>query len=320
MTIQSAIVAVDLGGTRIRAARLTPRLTLEARAEIPTQVEDGPEIIIERMVALIREIWPTDAAVSYVGVAAPGPLDPLSGVVLSPPNLGWKNVPLRDKLIAALGVPVIVGNDANAAALAEMLVGAGKGMRHVVYLTVSTGVGSGIIVDGKLHSGARGLAAEAGLIPLLVGDTVATLEDLSAGPDMAREALRRLKAGEVSALAAKLDNLNAEAIGEAAVAGDVLAKSVISRAGRALGLGIVTLLHLFNPERVIIGGGVSHLGALLFEPIRETAAKYVCDPAYLVGVEIVPAVLGADVGLVGAGALVLTEGGTLDIDQAARLL
>jgi len=129
-----------------------------------------------------------------------------------------------------------------------------------------------------------------------------------------------LKAGEVSALAAKLDNLNAEAIGEAAVAGDVLARSVISRAGRALGLGVVTLLHLFNPERVIIGGGVSQLGALLFEPIRETAAMYVCDPAYLAGVDIVPAVLGADVGLVGGGALVLTEGGTLDIDQAARLL
>lgn len=318
--MDGAILGVDLGGTRIRAARLTPHLTLDARAEIPTQVEDGADTTIARMVGLIREVWPADNRVAYVGVAAPGPLDPFTGVMLSPPNLGWHNVPLRDMLIEALGVPVIVGNDANAAALAEGLTGAGQGMRHFVYLTVSTGVGSGIIVDGKLHLGARGLASEAGLNPLLVGDKVATLEDLSAGPDMAREALRRIKAGEVSALASHIGNLNAEAIGQAAAEGDSLAKSVIARAARSLGLGIVTLLHLFNPQRVIIGGGVSHLGAMLFEPVRATAAQYVSDPAFLHGVEIVPAHLGPDVGLVGAGALVLTEGGALDLEHAAARL
>jgi glucokinase len=320
MTNHGAIIGVDLGGTRIRAARLTPQLTLEARAEIPTRVPDGPETIIRRMIALIREVWPADGEVSHIGVAAPGPLDPFTGVVLSPPNLGWHNVPLRAMLSEALSVPVTVGNDANAAALAEAMIGAGHGLRHMVYLTISTGVGSGIIVDGKLHTGARGLATEAGLIPLLYGDRVATLEDVSAGPDMAQEAVRRMDAGENSSLSMVSGELTAESIGTAAEAGDALANTVIANAGRNIGLGIVTLLQLFNPERVVIGGGVSQLGERIFEPIRATAARYVCDPAFLDGVDIVPAHFGGDVGLVGAGALVLTQGGTLDLKDVARLL
>jgi glucokinase len=320
MMNQGAIIGVDLGGTRIRAARLTSRLTLEARAEIPTRAADGPDKIIQRMIGLIREVWPADGQISQIGVAAPGPLDPFTGVILSPPNLGWRNVPLRDMLHEAFGVPVMVGNDANAAALAEAMIGAGRGLRHMIYLTISTGVGSGIIVNGKLHTGARGLAAEAGLIPLLYGDRVATLEDLSAGPDMAREAVRRMDAGERSSLAMVSGELTAESIGAAAVAGDELANQVISNAGRNIGLGIVTLLHLFNPERVVIGGGVSQLGERIFDPIRATATKYVCDPAYIEGVDIVPAHFGGDVGLVGAGALVLTAGGTLDLEDAARML
>lgn len=320
MTNQGTIIGVDLGGTRIRAARLTPQLTLQARAEIPTRVQDGPDKIIQRMIGLIREVWPSDGQVTSIGIAAPGPLDPFTGVILSPPNLGWRNVPLRDMLTEAFAVPVIVGNDANAAALAEAMMGAGRGLRHMIYLTISTGVGSGIIVDGKLHTGARGLAAEAGLIPLLYGDQVATLEDVSAGPDMAMEAVRRMDAGERSSLSMVSGELTAESIGAAAIAGDDLASKVIANAGRNIGLGIVTLLQLFNPERVVIGGGVSQLGELIFEPIRAAAAKYVCDPAFLNGVDIVPAHFGGDVGLIGAGALVLTQGGTLDLEEAARLL
>lgn len=320
MTDQGVMIGVDLGGTRIRAARLTSQLTLEARAEIPTRVQDGAETIIQRMIGLIREVWPEHNRVAQIGVAAPGPLDPVTGVVLSPPNLGWHNVPLRAILAEAFGVPVIVGNDANAAALAEAMIGAGRGLRHMIYLTISTGIGSGIIVDGKLHTGARGLAAEAGLIPLLYGEQVATLEDLSAGPDMVREAVRRMESGEWSVLAERAGALTAEIIGAAAIAGDGLANRVIANAGRNIGLGIVTLLHLFNPQRIVIGGGVSQLGELIFSPIRLTATKYVCDPAFLDGVEIVPAHFGGDVGLVGAGALILTQGGTLDLDGVARQL
>jgi glucokinase len=137
---------------------------------------------------------------------------------------------------------------------------------------------------------------------------------------MAREARRRIDHGERSTLVTVDGELNAEAIGAAATAGDPLAGVIIENAGRNIGLGVATLLSLFNPERVIIGGGVSQLGALIFAPIRASAAKYVCDPAFLNGVDIVPAQLGGDVGLVGAGALVLTEGGTLDLEQAARRL
>lgn len=320
MSANGAIIGVDLGGTRIRAARLARDLSLEVRAEIPTRVEDGPDVIITRMIGLIREVWPTDGHVAAVGVAAPGPLNPFNGVILSPPNLGWRNVHLKDRLSDALGVPIVVGNDANAAGLAEGLIGAGRGMRHMVYLTISTGIGSGVIVDGKLHVGASGLATEAGLIPLLYGENVATLEDLGAGPDMSRAAQRRINGGEASILSAHEGELNPEALGAAARAGDALALSVIQNAGRNIGLGVVTMLHLFNPQRVVIGGGVSHLGDLIFTPIRETAAAYVSDAAFLDGVDIVPAKLGGDVGLVGAGVLALTGGGVNDLDEVARWL
>ena len=160
MTNQGAVIGVDLGGTRIRAARLTPQLTLQARKEIPTRVLDGPEKIVQRMIGLIREVWPADGQVAHIGVAAPGPLDPFTGVILSPP-IWFAQVPLRD-ILPTHGA-VIIGNDANAAALLRHCRG-GRGLRHMI-ISPQHGVGSGIIVDGN-YTPARAGWCGGCLIPL----------------------------------------------------------------------------------------------------------------------------------------------------------
>ncbi len=322
MTQYGSLLAVDLGGTRIRVARLNRALEVEARVEDWTRPERGPDDAIGRMVDMLRSVWPDGQADVAIGVAAPGPLNPHNGVLLSPPNLKWQNVPLKAQLEARFGVSVWLGNDADAAALAEGGVGAGRGFDHFVYLTVSTGIGSGVIVDGRLHNGARGLATEAGLIPMLVAPDgpVQTLEDLAAGPDMVRAFQMRVAAGEVSRLAASGADLTTEAIGTAAREGDALAIDVIAKAGRVFGLGVVTLLQLFNPQRVVVGGGASQLGDLYFEPAWDSIRRYCADPAFYDGVEMVAAECGADVGLVGAGMLVLSSGGKTRLSDTAALL
>ncbi|MBC8100868.1 MAG: ROK family protein, partial [Armatimonadetes bacterium] len=187
------IISVDLGGTRIRAARLDHTLKILERQETPTLAHLGKDATLARIQALIRTVLPTDGStVVGIGISAPGPLNPTTGVVVAPPNLdGWHNVPLGEVLHTAFHVPVYVGNDANLAVLAEYTHGAarGSGLRHVIYITHSTGIGSGIICDGRLLLGRDGLAAEVGHIPLVLdGGRVSTLEQEAAGPDMATQA------------------------------------------------------------------------------------------------------------------------------------
>jgi glucokinase len=326
--MSEVIISVDLGGTRIRAARLDHMLKMIERKETLTLAEEGLEATLGRIKALIREVLPTDGTpVAGIGISAPGPLNPVTGVVVAPPNLfGWHNVPLGDILREAFDLPVYVGNDANVAALAEALRGAARGgYRHIIYLTHSTGIGSGIIVDGRLLLGKSGLAAEAGHIPLVLDSgRVSTLELESAGPDMAAQAARRIQAGESSILSERvngdLSKIDGSAVGRAAQEGDALALDIVRRAGKMVGLGIVTLLHLFNPEIVVYGGGVSKLGDLIFEPLMAAVKQHAHDPAYVQDVRIVHAGLGDDVSIIGAACLVVTEGGVADLAQVAERL
>ena len=317
------IIAVDLGGTQIRTARLDDRLNLLQRENTLTLARQGPESTLERIKRYIAKVMPQDGNIAGIGVSSPGPLNPATGVIIAPPNLpGWRDVPLARIIEVAFGLPVYVGNDANVAALAEASKGAAQGKRHVVYITVSTGIGSGVICDGKLLMGRAGLAAELGHIPIVADDQVSSLELEAAGPAIARRVRVALDEGRESTLR---DNCNcdasqidAEAVGQAAAAGDALAIETLAYAGRILGLGIVAALHLFNPEVVVLGGGVTKTGELLFGPMREAVQMHILDEAYLAGVEIREAVLGDDVALVGAGALVATQGGLLDIGEIDR--
>lgn len=322
------IIAVDLGGTRIRVARMDEHLQMQERYETLTLAHEGLDATMGRIKQSVRHVLPKDVShVDGIGISAPGPLNPVTGVIVSPPNLpGWHNVPLRDILEDEFGVRVFTGNDANVAALAETLLGAARGYRHVIYITHSTGVGGGIIVDGKMLLGKEGLGAEYGHIIMIVdGDRVSTLETEVAGPDMALQASRRIEAGEKSLIGemvhGKLSEISGSIVGDAAVQGDRMALEIVRRSGRLMGLGIVTLLHLFNPEIVVMGGGVSKLGELIFEPMRTAIQQHCIDPAYWRDLKLVTAGLGDDVSLYGAAALVATDGGVADIQQAlARLL
>jgi glucokinase len=318
------IIGVDLGGTQIRAARLTRQLDILEVYKTKTLAAEGLEPSFARIVDAIRVVWPTDGTpVAGIGISAPGPLNPITGVLVAPPNLpGWHNVPLADRLHEIFKVPVYCGNDANVAALAEVALGAARGYRFVIYLTISTGVGSGIINDGRLILGRDGLGGEAGHIQFF-GDKgqVSSLEREAAGPALARAAVARLKAGEDSILKQQdINAINAEDVGRAAQAGDALAVAVVERAGFLIGLGIVSLLHLFNPEIIVIGGGVSKIGDLLFKPMHEAIQKYALDSSYWTNMPIVAAALEDDVSIYGAAALVITHGGQAVISDVLKAL
>lgn len=312
------IIGVDLGGTRLRVARLNEDLDVLARDEVLTLADEGFEATMARVKDIVRRMLPTPDSgdtVAGIGVSIPGPTNPFTGIIELGTNLkGWQNVPLVQILRDEFNVPVYIGNDANVAAMAETAKGAAVDYRHVIFITVSTGIGGGVIIDGRLLLGKSGLGAEVGHMVMLVdGERVSTLEKEAAGPALVRQARARLEAGETSIIRERvggdLSRITGRVVGDAAREGDPLALSIVQRAGRIVGYGIASLLHVFNPEIVILGGGVSTLGELLFAPMREAIAATVIDPEFSRDLVIAPARLGDNVSLVGAGALVLTKGG-----------
>ncbi len=320
------IIGVDLGGTRIRAALLDRKLQIIRREETLTHAEEGLESTLQRIKDLIHKVLPEDGKPEGIGISAPGPLHPETGVIVAPPNLpGWHDVPLGDMVKKEFDVPVYVGNDANVAALAEVMRGAAEGYSNAIYVTVSTGIGSGIIVDGRLLLGATGLAAEAGHIIMMTGDDVSTLELQAAGPDMAEKAVKRIKAGEKSIIGELVDGdlskVEGATVGVAAHKGDELALDVVKHCWTIVGLGIVTLLHLFNPEIIVIGGGVTtNLHNITFDPMWEAIKKHAIDDDYWKDLKIVLPELADDVSVIGAGVLVVTHGGVDNLAEIAKEL
>ena len=320
------LVGVDLGGTKILTARCDLQGRVLAQARLPTHAADGPEVVLGRIFDSIREvIGESDPAhLRGVGIGTPGALDVASGVLFNPANLpGWNEVPLRDLVRTWLGeqfarpVPVAVGNDANAAALGEYRFGVGRerpGLRHMVYLTVSTGIGGGVITEGRVLLGRHGMAGEVGHMTIDVHGprcncgNIGCLEALAAGPAIAR-AGEALVAGGRAPLLARLvsgepERVTAELVVQAAGQDDPDALALLARIGTYLGMGVVNLIHLFNPELICIGGGVAKAGALLFDPLIATVDELAL-PAMRAGVAIVPATLGDQVGVLGAAALVM---------------
>ncbi len=316
------IIAVDLGGTQIRTARYDEKLNILQRENTLTLADEGLEPTLERIKAYIHKVMPENRDdVLGIGFSAPGPLNPKTGVIVAPPNLpGWHNVPLADMIKEEFGVPVYVGNDANVAVLAEASKGAAQGCRHVVFLTISTGIGGGMICDGLLLLGNEGLGAEAGHIPMIVADgQVSSLELEASGPSIARQVRQRITSGEPSIITdlvnGDLSKIDAKVVGQAAEQGDTIAIEQLAYAGRIVGLGIVTMLHLFNPQMVVLGGGVVKTGDYLFESMHKAIREHVIDKSYIENLKIETAQLGDDVALVGAAALVVTEGGNVDISE-----
>lgn len=310
------VVGVDLGGTQMRAVLADATGKILRREVALTLADEGPDAVLARLKTLVAGVM-GDTPVAGMAVGAPGPTNPYEGVVLMGPNLpGWRNVNLRAILGEAFHVPVFVGNDANLAGLAEYRFGAGQGTRHFIYMTVSTGIGTGIIVDGRLLLGRQGLAAEAGHMTMDAaaeqdGDhVVGTLEGLASGPNIARRAQQALRRGARSILPdlvhGDLTAVTPRLLVEAARSGDAFAIDQFQIAGRYIGMGITNLLHVFNPDRIAIGGSVwLHCHPFLEESMWETIRGRAESPEYWRELEIVAARLGDDTGLLGAVALAL---------------
>lgn len=309
-----AVVGVDVGGTKTLLALVDPHGGVQARRRMETP-QRGPEDFVRRLAgelaALLQEAGRRREEVLGLGVGAPGPLDPQSGVVFEPPNLaGWRDVPLAAMLREAAGIPTWVENDANAAALAEAWVGVGVGVRDLIYITVSTGIGGGLILNGELYHGVSGTAGEVGHMtvepegPLCGCGRRGHLEAVASGGAIARMAQEALRAGRETRLRALSPQaLTAEAVAEVARQGDAVAREVYARAGAYIGLAVASLVNVLNPAMVVFGGGVSKAGDLLLEPVRRVVRERAFRrPAE--AVQIVPAALGDDVGVIGAAAVV----------------
>lgn len=303
----SLTVAVDIGGTHIRVAVYEPDSTTPLNHQRTRSLATEPGVY-DRLEQAVESVWPREKVVA-IGIASPGPLDPYAGTVLATPNIPeWKNFPLTAKLSQHFGVPAFLDNDANMAGLAEWRYGAGKGHDNVVYLTISTGIGGGVITSGCLLQGFRGMGAELGHMiidpegPLCGCGHRGHVESFCSGPSIARYVKEQIEAGQPSTLRAQ-PGLSAALIAEAARAGDALAISAFKRAGHYLGIGVANYLAIFDPSILIFGGGVSQVGDYLFKPFEESLRKHTFHSHYLDDLVITRAALGDDAGLLGALAL-----------------
>lgn len=301
----SIYIAIDIGGTQMRASAF-PEEGYEPIAiqKIPTHSPDtSPQ---ERLVQLIKAVCPVGESIISIGVAAPGPMNPKTGVVYTAPNIAeFRDFPLTRYLEEKFQVPAFLDNDANLAALGEWKIGAGIGHDHLLYITISTGIGSGIIMDGKLLHGVSGIAAELGHVtvqpdgPMCGCGHPGHLEALASGKNIARWAKKQLAKGVDSSLH-DVKMVTAKRIAKAAKKGDQLATKAFERAGEHIGLALASFLHAFNPSSVIFGGGVSLSGDLLLDPIRRSVKNHVMNPKFVDGLVITTAALGDDAGMIGA--------------------
>ncbi|ESW91992.1 glucokinase [Mesorhizobium sp. LSJC269B00] len=310
-------LAFDLGGTALRGALVESDGRIVAHASAPTLAGAGSEAVIGQIVALAGTLLREhpQANVAGIGVGAPGPLDPKAGIVIAPPTLaGWHDVPLIDILGRHFGLPVRLENDANAAALGEWRFGAGRGSGSLVFVTVSTGIGGGVVADGHIYHGRRGLAAEIGHMTITgEGDrcfcgAIGCFEAVASGTALGRRATRLTAPGDGSLLR-RLSNdgdVSARHVVEAAKAGDANALDLIEAEAQWLGIGFTNVLHLYSPDLIVMGGGLSN-GFDLLAPSIRVVIQQRAMPAYR-DVPIVQAELGDRAGLIGAASLILWEG------------
>ncbi len=309
---QALYVGVDIGGTTVKVGICNAEGKLLRTLEGPTGTESGTDVILDNIASYVRRVVDEYNAswddVAGVGVGIPGFMDFATGVVIMSANFpGFKNVPVKAILEEKLGKPVKINNDANVAALGEAWSGAGRGLQNVVVYTLGTGVGGGIIIRGQIYEGFSGMAGELGHVQV-VPDMEAIqcgcgqhgcVETVSSATGIIRMAKDAVERGDHTTLA-DLTAIAAKDVFDAAKAGDEVALRIVKRAAFYLGKAIAATAVIVNPERFILGGGVAKAGDLLFDSVREVFAKYTPERAV---VDIVPAELGNDAGVVGAAGL-----------------
>jgi glucokinase len=316
---QQYIIGVDLGGTNIVVGAMSADGKQHfAMRSIPTGAESGAEGVADRIVGLIEGVVLDTLAetnssrrdVIGVGVGAPGPLDREKGLVVVAPNLGWKNFPLRDRISERLRLPVTLDNDANCATVGEWWQGAARGGTNVVGMTIGTGIGGGVIIDGKLFHGASDVAGEIGHTTIDLNGrhckcgNYGCLEAYASGPAIATRAREVLVREETASLlpslvGGKLDSITAETVYKAAQQGDAVASEIVRDTARYLGAGIANLLNILNADVVVVAGGVTQAGDALFVPLRAEVRRRAFRPA-VDATRIVAGELPGTAGVVGA--------------------
>jgi len=315
------ILGVDLGGSKILTAVVNSRGEMLSSDESITPAQKGHEMVIQSILeSAYRALERADVAISEltaVGVGAPGLSNPETGILFTSPNLpGWRDIPLRDIMQEKLGRKTFLINDANAAALGEFYFGAARGVHNFIYITLSTGIGGGIVIDGKLYSGAIGAAGEVGHMtiddegPICNCGNRGCWETLASGTALAREARHRIKEGVRTSILeyaeGDVEKVTAQVIHSAAEQGDSLAKELIARTGYYVGVGLANLINIFNPELIVIGGGLSNIGDMLLKPAFKVAEERAYNEAFQ-AVRFTSPKLGRNSGVLGAAAFALQE-------------
>jgi glucokinase len=313
------IIGVDLGGTNIVAGAMTADGSRHlAMRSIPTNAFVGDEGVAERIVGLVEGVIldsmeQTDCArrdFIGIGIGAPGPLDRVRGIVLVAPNLGWKDFPLSKRIQDRLNLPTTLDNDANCATFGEWWQGSARGGNNVVGLTIGTGIGGGLILDGALYHGSSDMAGEIGHTTIDLNGrhckcgNYGCLEAYASAPAIAtraREVLVREEGESMipSMVHGNFDNITAQVVYDAAKGGDQIANEIVRDTARYLGAGVANLLNIFNPDIVVIAGGVTAAGDALFVPLRAEVRRRAFSPAVR-AVKIVPGELPGTAGVVGA--------------------
>ncbi len=309
----TAAIGLDVGGTALKCGLVDPHGRVLASSAIPTECAAGVDHVVRRMALIIKEMQAAAAAqrlrVLGVGLGLPGTLDRARGTVIAPPNLtGWRNVPIVERVQSATGLAAVLENDANNAAMGEYTCGAGRGARSMVLMTLGTGIGGGMVLDGKLWTGAMGNAGEVGHMIVEVegrrcgcGQNGCLEAHASATATTAR-LIEALAAGEESSLRARLDRnepITVEAIVNAASVGDPLCQHVWQETCRYLAVACVNLRHICDPELIILAGGMSAAGDALLDPVRQDVERLGSKTHGVTG-EIRLARLGNDAGFIGS--------------------
>jgi glucokinase len=312
------IVGIDLGGTNIAAGAMPIDGTREiAMRMAPTHAHEGADAVVQRIAAMIEDVIAqtmTETGAERgdflgVGIGSPGPLDRARGVVIVTPNLGWRDFPLRDEVSKRVNLPATLDNDANCATLGEWWCGAAKGGRNVVGMTIGTGIGGGLILEGKLYHGASDAAGEIGHTTIdstgrrCKCGNYGCLEAYTSGPAIAERARETLDGDEDSVMPGMVGNdlsrLTAQTVFEASKRGDRVALEVVRDTAHFLGVGISNLINIFNPDTFVIAGGVTQAGDLLFDPLRAEVRRRAFKPS-VEACRIVPGALPLSAGVVGA--------------------
>ncbi|GAA0078934.1 ROK family protein [Clostridium sp. CTA-5] len=313
--MQTFVVGVDLGGTKISTALSKLNGEVISQTTVPTNANEGEIPVLNRIIESVDKVIKDGGAtyqdVKAIGIGSPGPLDAEKGIIIYTPNLPFKNFNLVEPLKNKFGVPVFLDNDANVATIGEYMFGAGKGAKNVLFFTVSTGVGGGAILDGKIYRGHTSNALEIGHMtvapdgPRCNCGNIGCVEATSSGTAIGKRGQEAVST-KVETSLRKYDHITSYEVFVEAAAGDEVAKDIIDNALNYLGIAVANAVSIFDPEIIIIGGGVSKAGEVVFDTVRKVVNKR-CFKSMAESVKIVPAGLGTDAGVIGAVALALLE-------------